>query len=66
MDRLSKSQSEILAKTRKYLINHYPASFGYILYDLSTLYFKRDHEDEDDDQIPGLKKKGTPKTKETI
>lgn len=63
MDRLSKSQSEILAKTREYLINHYPASFGYILYDVSTLYFETDHEDEDDDQIPGLRKKGYSKDK---
>ena len=62
MDVIAKIQDEILSSTRNYLMTTYPGSFGYILYDVTTLYFETDSEDEDA-QTPGLRKKGYSKDK---
>lgn len=62
MDTIAKSQNEILSSMRNYLMTTYPGSFGYILYDVTTLYFETDKED-DDGESPGLRKKGYSKDK---
>ncbi len=63
MDSISKSQSKILAKTRDYVTSCYPGSFGYILYDVTTLYFETDTEDEDQYAVAGFRKRGYSKDK---
>lgn len=62
MDRIAKVQDEILHTMRNYLMTTYLGSFGYILYDVTTLYFETDSEDEDS-ETPGLRKKGYSKDK---
>ncbi len=62
MDKIAKIQDEIFSSTRNYLMTTYPGSFGYILYDVTTLYFETDNEDEDNEN-PGLRKKGYSKDK---
>lgn len=62
MDTITKIQNEILSSMRNYLMTTYPGSFGYILYDVTTLYFETDKED-DDGESPGLRKKGYSKDK---
>ena len=62
MDSIAKVQDEILHTMRNYLMTTYPGSFGYILYDVTTLYFETDKEDEDG-ETPGLRKKGYSKEK---
>lgn len=63
LDNLSKSQDEILQSLRKHITTSYPASFNFILYDVSTLYFETDHDDEDNIAIAGLRKRGYSKDK---
>lgn len=63
MDVISKFGKQILSTTRNYLINNYPKSFDYILYDVTTLYFETDFEDQDQDDVPGFRKKGYSKDK---
>lgn len=58
MDKLAVIQEAVLTKTRKYIIDHYSSAMGYILYDVTTLYFETDHEDIDTDEQEGLRKKG--------
>ena len=41
----------------------YPASFNFILYDVSTLYFETDRDDEDLAGMSGLRKPGYSKDK---
>ena len=63
MDTIAEVQSEILSSTRNYLLRTYPKSFDYILYDVTTLYFESDNEDQDQGDNPGLRKKGYSKDK---
>ena len=63
MDSISKSQSNILDKARGYVTSCYPGSFGYILYDVTTLYFETDSEDEDQYGVAGFRKRGYSKDK---
>lgn len=63
LDRLSRSEGEILSSARSYLVKEYQASFGFVLYDVTTLYFESDNEDEDQGDNPGLRKKGYSKDK---
>jgi transposase len=58
MDKLAATQELILSKTRKYIVESYPSAMGYVLYDVTTLYFETDHEDIDTDEQAGLRKKG--------
>ena len=63
LDSLSKSQEEILGSLREYVTTNYPASFNFILYDVTTLYFETDHDDEDVAETGGLRKRGYSKDK---
>ena len=63
LDNLSKSQEEILGSLREYVATNYPASFNFILYDVTTLYFETDHDDEDVAETGGLRKRGYSKDK---
>ena len=58
MDQLSKRQESILATVRDYLLKQYPGSIGYLFYDVTTLYFETDREDQDAQDLPGLRKRG--------
>jgi hypothetical protein len=66
MDTMANRQDEILSATKKYLLQTFPGSFGYVLYDVTTLYFETDKEDEDTQENLGLRKKGYSKEKEMI
>ena len=63
LDNLSKFQDEILDSLKKYIVKNYPTSLNFILYDVTTLYFETDHEDEDVADMQGLRKKGFSKDK---
>ena len=63
LDNLSKSQDEILGSLRMHVTTSYPASFNFILYDVSTLYFETDRDDEDVAAVSGLRKRGYSKDK---
>lgn len=63
LDSLSESQDEILESLRKHVMASYPASFNFILYDVSTLYFETDHDDEDVAGVTWLRKRGYSKDK---
>lgn len=62
MDALAKQQATVLAAMRSYTTKTYPGSCGYVLYDVTTLYFETEQEDEDttvdNTAQPGLRKKG--------
>lgn len=63
MDIIAGQQTAIMKQVRSYTAATYPASLGYVLYDVTTLYFETEHDDEDqhlkDGTIqPGLRKKG--------
>jgi transposase len=63
MDVLSTQQTAVLHQVRQYTMITYPAALGYVLYDVTTLYFETDEDDEDtqlqDGSVrPGLRKKG--------
>lgn len=58
MDKLAQRQKSILDASRSYLVGRYPASIGYVFYDVTTLYFETDREDEDSNEQEGLRKKG--------
>jgi transposase len=63
MDILSARQTAVLKQVRSYTATTYPAALGYVLYDVTTLYFETDQEDEDKYKKeghvqPGLRKKG--------
>ena len=63
LDNLSKFQDEILDSVKQYVVTNYPSSLNFILYDVTTLYFETDHDDEDVGDIEGLRKKGFSKEK---
>jgi transposase len=63
MDMLAAQQTEILRQVRSYTTANYPAAMGYVLYDVTTLYFEVEQNDEDTTALdgsvtPGLRKKG--------
>lgn len=62
MDAVAAQQSTILANMRCHITASYPRACGYVLYDVTTLYFETEQEDEDvvvDNVVrPGLRKKG--------
>lgn len=63
MDMLSAQQAAVLKQVRNYTTSSYPAALGYVLYDVTTLYFEMDQDDEDRHMLdgfarPGLRKKG--------
>jgi hypothetical protein len=63
MDILSTKQAAVLKQVRSYTTTTYPAALGYVLYDVTTLYFEADQDDEeqhmkDGSVRPGLRKKG--------
>lgn len=63
MDSLADQQTAVLKQVRRYITAAYPNSIGYVLYDVTTLYFERDEDDEpttDSDGVvqPALRKKG--------
>ncbi len=63
MDTLAKDQDSVLSSIRSYLTEAYPGSFELLLYDVTTLYFETDSEDEDVGDLPGLRKRGYSKDK---
>ncbi len=63
MDMLAKGQDGVLSSVRSHLIEAYPDSFDFVLYDVTTLYFETDREDEDIGDLPGLRKRGHSKDK---
>lgn len=63
MDSLARAQDAVLKQVRSFTAKTYPAALGYILYDVTTLYFEAEVDDEDqylpDGTISlGLRKKG--------
>jgi len=63
MDILAAQQTTVLQQVRSYTMTTYPAAMGYVLYDVTTLYFEVEHDDEDTTALdgsvtPGLRKKG--------
>ncbi|TAN25966.1 MAG: IS1634 family transposase, partial [Actinomycetota bacterium] len=58
MDTLAKGQDGVLASIRSHLTQAYPGSFELLLYDVTTLYFETDSEDEDMGDQPGFRKRG--------
>lgn len=63
MDVLAAKQAAVLQQVRNYTTARYPAALGYVLYDVTTLYFEKDEDDEDKHMLdgswqPGLRKKG--------
>lgn len=63
MDILAGQQAAVLKQVRSYTTTTYPAALGYVLYDVTTLYFEADQDDEDKNMLdgslrPGLRKKG--------
>jgi transposase len=65
MDVLHSKQSAVLKQVRRYTTTTYPTALGYVLYDVTTLYFEVEQDDEDklasDGSgvvTPGLRKKG--------
>jgi hypothetical protein len=63
MDILALKQTAVLKQVRSYTTTTYPAAMGYVLYDVTTLYFEveQDYEDKhmlDGSLRPGLRKKG--------
>lgn len=63
MDVLAKEQDVVLGSARNRLIELFPGSFDFILYDVTTLYFETDNEDEDTDDAAGFRKRGYSKDK---
>lgn len=57
MDQLIGSKDVVTNALRDYVIKSDPYSLSYVMYDVTTLYFETDNEDEDDGEIPGLRKK---------
>jgi transposase len=65
MDMLALKQATVLKQVRRYTVATYPTAMGYVLYDVTTLYFEVEQDDEDKSAkdgsgtvIPGLRKKG--------
>ena len=63
MDTLATQQDVVLKQVRSYITTTYPAALGYVLYDVTTLYFETEQDDEDQLMLdgslnPGLRKKG--------
>ncbi|MBL8121389.1 IS1634 family transposase [Candidatus Saccharibacteria bacterium] len=63
MDVLHSRQEAVLQQVRKYTTMTYPAALGYVLYDVTTLYFEADQDDQDTTTadgsvVSGLRKKG--------
>jgi transposase len=63
MDILARKQNTVLKQVRSYTTTTYPAAMGYVLYDVTTLYFEVEQDDEDTTALdgsvkPGLRKKG--------
>lgn len=63
MDILALKQTAVLKQVRSYTTTTYPAALGYVLYDVTTLYFEVEQDDEDKNMLdgslqPGLRKKG--------
>lgn len=63
MDVLAAKQAAVLERVRTYTIATYPRSVGYVLYDVTTLYFEKGEDDEartlkDGTVVSGLRKKG--------
>lgn len=63
MDILAKGQDVVLSSVRSHLTDAYPGSFEFILYDVTTLYFETDKEDENIGDLSGLRKRGYSKDK---
>ena len=63
MDTLAKGQDSVLNSLRSHLTQSYPSSLELLLYDVTTLYFETDNEDEDVGDLPGLRKRGFSKDK---
>ena len=58
LDTIHKHKSEIQNSLRQAVSNSYPGAMSYLLYDVTTLYFEIDHEDEDQYSWPGLRRRG--------
>jgi transposase len=67
MDSLAIGQDAVLKQVRLFTARTYPAALGYVLYDVTTLYFEAEVDDEDSEYtdanhtttvVPGLRKKG--------
>lgn len=63
MDILSAQQVAVLKQVRNYTTTTYPAALGYVLYDVTTLYFEKEYDDADETMADGsvrlgLRKKG--------
>lgn len=58
MDLLGGSKDVVTNTLRNYAIKSDPYSLSYVMYDVTTLYFETDNEDEDIGEISGLRKKG--------
>ncbi len=48
MDTLAAHQDAVLNATRRYVTTSYPTTISYVLYDVTTLYFETDFEDDQD------------------
>ena len=58
LDTIHKHKSEIQYSLREAVSSSYPGAMSYLLYDVTTLYFEIDHEDEDQYLWPGLRRRG--------
>ena len=58
LDTIYKHKNEIQKSLREAVSNSYPGAMSYLLYDVTTLYFEIDHEDEDQYSWPGLRRRG--------